>query len=210
MIEKSFDKSYKVTSRGVSQAALTRAANRLIAEYSLVFGGWCVPEEIKTISEKIKSCEEATEYEYEHSYESNGTGEKIYDKVKYANEARARAFWDSDEYGDPIYCVNWYFCASEFYTKRIGNQTLHAGTYHDIAKKTVKAKGKYRYFCTHRPPSVGVIPNGFISYDTYSRGQRYIGEVTYDQPPTDDDLYNWGLVVDKEWDKIRAAYLSEE
>lgn len=210
MIEKSFNKAYKVGVRGVSQTVLTRAANRLISEYSAVFGGWCVPEEIKAISEKIKNCEEATEYEYEHSYESGGTSEKIYDKVKYTNEARACAFWDRDEYGDPLFCVTWYFFAAEFYTKRVGNQTLHASTYHDIAKKAIKAKGKYRYFCTHRPPSGGVIPAGYVSYDSYGRGERYIGEVTYNQPPSDEELNNWGLVIDKEWSKIRAAYLSED
>ena len=54
MIEKTFDKAYKVGTRGVSQVALTRAANRLISEYKAVFGGWEIPEEIKEISEKIK------------------------------------------------------------------------------------------------------------------------------------------------------------
>ena len=210
MIEKTFDKAYKLGTRGVSQVALTRAANRLISEYKAVFGGWEIPEEIKEISEKIKSCEDSDGYEYEHSYESNGTGENIYDKVRYTEECRARTFWDSDEYGDPIYLVRWYFFSSEFYTKRVGNQTLRASTYHDIAKKAILAKGKYRYFCTHRPPSPGVIPNGFVSYDTYSPGQRYIGEVTYNEKPLTEELQNWGLIIDREWDKIRNAYLENE
>lgn len=209
MIEKSFDKAYKVGVHGISQVALTRAANRLVSEYTAVFGGWSIPEEIKEIAEQIKNCEPSTEYEYEHSYEINGTGERIYDKVKYTNEARALSFWDSDEYGDQLFCVKWYFFASEFYTKRVGNQTLYASTYHDIARKAVKAKGKYRYFCTHRPPSGGVIPAGYVSYDTYGRGECYLGEVTYNQQPSDKELNGWGLIIDRQWDKIRAAYLSE-
>lgn len=207
MIEKIFDKVYAVTINGIPQSTLTRAANRLIAEYAAAFGGWSVPDEITAIAEKIKQCEEAEMYEYESENEYGGTGDKTYDTVKYTNEARACAFWDTDEYGDTVYHVTWYFFASEYYTKRVGNQLLHAGTYQDIHKKALAAKGKYRYFCTHRPPTNGCIPSGFVSYDTYGRGERYIGEVTYNEQPPAAELENWGLVLDDNWDNIRLAFL---
>lgn len=71
-------------------------------------------------------------------------------------------------------------------------------------------KGKYRYFCTNRPPARGVIPEGFVSYDTYGRGERYIGEVTYNEKPADAELQNWGLVYDPDYERVRAYWLSED
>ena len=184
MIEKSFDKAYPININGIPQSTLTRAANRLLAEYAAAFGGWGgAPDEITAIAEKIKQGIDSEEYEYENEYDGGGIGNKVYDNVKYTNEARARAFWDTDEYNDPVYRVTWYFFASETYTKNIAGKTLRAGSYTDILKKVTAAKGKYRYFCTHRPPSRGIIPEGFISYDTYGRDERYIGEVTYDEQP---------------------------
>lgn len=208
MIEKSFDKAYPIKHfDGIPQSTLTRAANRLIAEYAAAFGGWGgVPDEITAIAEKIKQGVDSEEYEYENTYDGGSIGNKVYDNVKYTNEARARAFWDTDEYNDPVYRVTWYFFASETYTKNIAGKTLRAGSYHDILTKVTTAKGKYRYFCTHRPPSRGIIPDGFVSYDTYGRGERYIGEVTYNEQPPAEALRNWGLVLDPDWERIRAAY----
>ena len=210
MVEKVFNKCYPIGVNGVPQRTLTRAANRLIADYIAAFGGFYIPDEIKTIAKQIKIGEIAEGYNWEHEHELNGTGEKIYDKVKYTNEARARAYFDNDEYGDPMYCVDWYFFSSEHYKKRIGGVLLRANTYHDIYKKVTAAKGNYRYFCTHRPPSSGGIPSGYISYDAYSSGQNYLGEVTYNAPLKQSDLENWGLVLDTNWSDIRAALLGEE
>lgn len=153
MIEKFFDKTYKCD---VSQSTLTRAANRLISEYCCTFGNTVAPDELQEIAKQIKQCVDTTEYEDESNYEYNGYGERIYDKVKYTNEARARAFWDTDEYNDPVYRITWYFFKSESYTKRIGTQTIRGKSYNEILRKCAAAKGIYRYFCTHRPPSRGV------------------------------------------------------
>lgn len=211
MIEKSFDKTYEMRgSQGISQSALTRAANRLIAEYKEAFGAWGVPDEIKKIADKIKKCEDSDTYEDEGTNEYCGTGERDYDTVKYTHEARVHAFWDTDEWNEPVYCVNWYFFSSEYYTKRIGKQTLHASSFSDILRKATAAKGKYRYFCTHRSPSPGVIPEGFVSYDTYSQGMRYIGEVTYNEKPLGEELRNWGLIPDTGWEQLRKAYAGVE
>ena len=207
MIEKFFDKTYKCD---VSQSTLTRAANRLISEYCCTFGNTVAPDELQEIAKQIKQCVDTTEYEDESNYEYNGYGERIYDKVKYTNEARARAFWDTDEYNDPVYRITWYFFKSESYTKRIGTQTIRGKSYNEILRKCAAAKGIYRYFCTHRPPSRGVIPEGFVSYDTYSQDMRYIGEVTYNEKPSENELYAWGLVFDPDWEKIRTAYLEVE
>lgn len=206
MIEKSFEKSYPIGINGIAQSTLTRTANRLISEYSAVFGSWSIPDEIKDIAEKIKRGEEAEEYEYESANEYGGSYDKIYDTVKYTTEVRACALLDTDDYGDPVYYLRWYFFTSEYYTKHIAGQTIHATSHTEIVKKVTAVKGKYRYFCTHRPPSRGVIPEGYVSYDTYTRDARYIGEVTYDEQPSADALRNWGLIPDLEWERIRAAY----
>lgn len=207
MIEKCFDKTYEC---GVSQSTLTKAANRLIAEYCATFGSAVAPEELQEIAKQIKQCVDTTEYEERSTNEYRGDGSiQTYDTVKYVNEARARAFWDTDEYNDPVYCVTWYFFSSESYTKRIGDQIIRGRSYNEILRNATAAKGKFRYFCTHRPPTRGGIPDGFISYDTYGRGLRYIGEVTYNEQPPESELRAFGLVLDPDWEKIRTAYMGE-
>ncbi len=211
MIEKSFDKAYPIKVNGISKSALTRAANRLLEEYKAV--DCCtdsgIPDEIKAIVEKIKASVGSDEYEYEFTYDSPASPDRIYDSCKHTYEYRAHAFWDTDEYGDPVYRITWYFFTSESYSKRIAGKKIVASNYDDIYCKGLAAKGKYRYFCTHRPPSGGCIPKGFVSYDTYGRGERYIGEVTYNEQPTKEELSNWGLVFDPNWEAIRKAFLKE-
>lgn len=62
MIEKVFDKAYAITTREIPQSTLTRAANRLIAEYIAVFGDWGVPDEITAMAEKIKQGIDSDDY----------------------------------------------------------------------------------------------------------------------------------------------------
>lgn len=213
MIEKCFDKTYTLQGgRDIPQSTLTRVANRLLKEYIEVNGDYLVPDEIHAIVANIKCCKDTVTHDDEQEYERNCTehGDRAYDSCKTTYENHAYAEWDEDEYGDPVYHVYWYFYTSETYTKRVGQQTLRAGSYDDIVRKTYAAKGKYRYYCTHRPPSRGLIPEGYVSYETYLRGSRYIGEVTYNEKPTDRDLQNWGLVFDPEYERLRAAYTEVE
>lgn len=212
MIEKNFDKIYTPRLCDgddiILQSTLTRIANRLLKEYKEV--DCCsddnVPEEIKAIVEKIKAAEDSDEYEFECAFDIPADSEGVYDSCKNTYEYRAHAFWDTDEYNDTVYHVTWYFFTSEYYKKHIAGKTLYAGSYTEILKKVTAAKGKYRYFCTHRPPSRGVIPEGFVSYDTYSRWSRYLGEVTYNEQPSTEELRNWGLIFDKKWEEIRQVY----
>lgn len=213
MIEKNFDKVYEMTGHGgVPQSTLIRVANLLIKEYGEVNGSYGIPDEIQAIVDSIKKCVDSNEYEFEHDFEMGNTeyNDRLYDSCKTTYENRAHAFWDEDEYGTPVYRVTWYFFTSETYTKRVGNQTLRAGSHLGIIKKVYAAKGKYRYYCTHRPPSGGCIPEGYVSYDTYRRGSRYIGEATYNEKPSDHDLQNWGLVFDPEYERLRAIYTEVE
>lgn len=212
MIEKAFDKTYKIRIDGVPKNVLSRVANRLIKEYKEAncCGEIDVPNEIRTIAEQIKQGVESEEYEYEYVWDSPAASDRVYDSCKNTIENRVHAFWDEDEYDDTVYHVTWYFFSSEYYSKYIGGKKLTGGNYHDIFCKVIAAKGKYRYFCTHRPPSPGVIPDGFVSYDTYSSRERYVGEVTYNEKPSSDELENWGLIRDKNWDDICRAYEVEE
>lgn len=207
MIEKVFDKSYTIKHGGVSKSALTRAANRMLKEYAEAIGTGSVPDELAAVAENIKRGEDSEEYEFESSNEYGGTGNKVYDTVRYTTEARAHSFWSMDEYLDPIYNVMWYFFTSELYKKRIAGKTILAGSHTELLKKVTAAKGKYRYFCTHRPPSPGCVPKGYVSYDTYSQGYRYIGEVTYNEEPSKEELRVWGLVPDQDWEQMRRAYM---
>lgn len=212
MIEKSFAKAYTPSLKNgeyiIPQSTLTRIANRLLKEFKEVdhCSNDTIPEEIKAIVEKITAAADSDEYEYERTFDSPAHPERVYDNCKNTYEYRAHAFWDTNEENGPVYCITWYFYTSEWYTKCINGKKITAGSYQDINRKVAAAKGKYRYFCTHRPPSSGVIPNGFVSYDTYSQGLRYIGEVTYNIPPTSEDLRNWGLEPDDDWERIRKIY----
>lgn len=207
MIEKVFEKAYDpTTSRGA--AALKRVAKRLEKEYAEVDRSAVgnLPDEVKTIIEQIKNAEETKNYEYDFSYE-NSSHEGVYDTVKYTREYHIHAFWDCDEYGDSVYCVTWYLFFSERYTKRIGDRKLQGSSYMGILRKVITAKGRYRYFCAHRPPSWSVLPEGFVSYDVYPTGAEYCGEVTYNTAPSPDDIRRFGLVFDNEWEQIRAGYM---
>ncbi len=211
MVEMTFDKAYAPRIGGddlIPKSTLTRIANRLLKEYKAVdhCADYGIPEEIKAIAEKIKAAEDSDEYEFECTFDSPAPSDRTYDSCKNTYEYRAHAFWDTDDEGDPVYRITWYFYTSEWYTKHINGKKITAGKYDEIVRKVTAEKGKYRYFCTHRPPSRGIIPDGFVSYDTYGRGERYIGEVTYNEPPTREDLNNWGLVIDPDWERIRKAY----
>ena len=213
MIEKAFDKTYKMKGcREIPQSTFTRIANRLLKEYVEVNGSYGIPDELQAVIDTIQRGEDTDAYEFEHDFETSNTeyNDRTYDTCKTSYENRAHAFWDEDEYGEPVYHVTWYFFVSETYTKRVGSQTLRAGSYSKILRATYAAKGKYRYYCTHRPPSGGCIPEGYVSYDTYRRGSRYIGEVTYNEKPSDHDLQYWGLVFVPEYERLRAIYTEVE
>ncbi len=209
MIEKNFDKMYAMKGcREIPQSTFTRIANRLLKEYVEVNGNLLIPEEIQAIVDAIKRGKDTDEYDYDHTYEINCVerNDRTYDTCKTMYENHARAFWDTDEYGDPVYHATWYFFTSETYTKRVGNQTIRAGSYSEINRKVYAAKGKYRYYCTHRPPSPGLIPAGFISYETYLRGSEHIGEVTYNEKPDAAELTALGLVFDPNYAPRRKIY----
>jgi len=213
MIEKAFDKTYAMKGcHDIPQSTFTRIANRLLKEYIAVNGDYCIPDEIKAIVDAIKQGKDSEQYDDENDYEISNTtyDDREYDTCKISYENRAHVFWDEDEYGDSVYHATWYFFTSATYTKRVGKQVLRAGTHTEILRKVYAAKGKYRYYCTHRPPSGGCIPEGYVSYETYRQGSRHIGEVTYNEKPSEHDLQNWGLVFDPEYERLRAAYTEVE
>lgn len=209
MIEKTFYKEYHIHGNGPSRATLARVAKRMLAEFKEAFG-YDAGEELQVVATKIRECEDSEEYEYEYSYDEGRDSKSVFDNAHYSYEARAYAHWTTDEYCDPIYAVRWYFFSTECYTKRIGGKTIYAGSYGQILRKGISEKGVYRYFCTHRPPSGGCVPSGFISYDTYKYGERYLGEVTYNAPPNNEELQRWGLVIDHDWTSMREAFLGTD
>lgn len=206
MIEKTFEKSYPLP---VSPQILGRLAKRFIKEYTETVSTY-IPPEVASAVEKIKAGEEV-EY-YEDSYSSNKMhsterGYRTYDNAMYQTEEHFSATIETDEYGDPVYCVSWYFFSVNKYEKRIGDKVIKATDYTEMIRKGYEARGKYRYFCTHRPPTSGCIPRGFISYETYLDGSKEIGEVTYDVKPPEDELQKWGLVFDDRYEKERNAFV---
>uniref|UniRef100_A0A6M3LRU4 Defence against restriction A C-terminal domain-containing protein n=1 Tax=viral metagenome TaxID=1070528 RepID=A0A6M3LRU4_9ZZZZ len=51
---------------------------------------------------------------------------------------------------------------------------------------------KYYYACTHRPPSPGAVPRGFIEYLSSDKRGRY-GVIAYTRILTDVEVYNYEL-----------------
>ena len=51
---------------------------------------------------------------------------------------------------------------------------------------------KYYYACTHRPPSPGAVPRGFIEYLSSDKRGRY-GIIAYTRILTDVEVYNYEL-----------------
>lgn len=206
MIEKIFEKEYPIRGNSPSKSTLTRLSNRMLAEFKEALG-YEAGEYLKAIAEKIREGEDSEEYEYEYDYDGGRDSRSIYDNVHYSYEARAHACWTTDEYYDLVYSVRWYFFSSESYTKRIGKKNIRASSFGQILRKGMAEKGKYRYFCTHRPPSGGCVPSGYITLDTYKCGERYLGEVTYDEQPSAQELNAWGLIFDADWADMRKAFL---
>jgi hypothetical protein len=210
MIEKTFEKTYDA---GAKNGVLTRVANRLIKEYNEAIGKeYGLPDEVNAAAEKIKQMQEVESYEdeFRHTVPCTFRGDRPYDTVTYEYQVNISAYWEKDEYGDDVFAVRWYFFNSQYYVKRIGNQKITGKDLETIIRKGYAARGKYRYFCTHRPPAPYCIPNGYVSYETYYQGSEQIGEVTYNEQPPAAELQNWGLILDKDYERVRAAYMGAE
>lgn len=198
MKEKTHEVSIKVLA---PQASFTRAANRFIKDYKEVYGS-CVPTDIEEAWGKIK---EGLKVEHtDHEHKDTLFGNRDYDRVEIISEFYYSAGYEIDEYGEDFYEAQWYFFENWIYYKEyFGHKFI--GSLENIHRETFKAKGEIRYYCTHCPPDRGCIPEGFITYDTYRPDERYCGEVTYNEAPSDYELDKWGLILDKEYPLERAA-----
>lgn len=205
MIEKSFKRTYDLMS---PQSSFTRAANKLLKEYKEVFGD--VPDEdVLKAAEHIKNCDavESLDYEFTHTFTSLGDEMGGGYTVKTTWEYHISAGADTDDYGNPVFYVDWYLFKGECYSAQIGARKISAADYRRFMQKCTAAKGKYRYFCTHRPPSGGCIPDGYVSYETYGRDARHIGEATYERLLDDREAANWGLTFDEGYEERRKYWL---
>ena len=61
-----------------------------------------------------------------------------------------------------------------------------------LAALIITQMNKYYYACTHRPPSPGAVPRGFIGYDANDKRGRY-GVIVYNRILTDIEQYNYEL-----------------
>lgn len=211
MKEKSFDRCYDLTS---PKATFTRAANRFLKEYEEV--NRFLTDEARAFAAAVKAVEEyindtSEEYDSGKQY-SSGEGFRDYNYYRTTSEFQYQALFDTDEYGEPVYSVRWYLFEVTKYTKYLRGSGLEKSStdLEELARWTREKRGKYRYFCTHRPPSPGGIPRGYTTYEEYSSRSRYCGEVTYDEKPDEREAYNWGLVLDPDWERERQAWLGEE
>jgi len=213
MKEKSFDRNYPLDG---AQAGFTRAANRFLKEYEEVNG--FLTDKAREFAEAVKNVREfRNDNSEEDNYDSgkiysSGEGFREYSFCQTTGEYQFYAIFDTDDYGEPVYAVHWYLYEVTKYTKILkGSGAKRTSTDHtELTKWTHQNRGKYRYFCTHRPPANGCIPEGFITYEEYSTRSRYCGEVTYNEKPDNESVYEWGLTLDPEWENERAAWLEEE
>ena len=207
MIEKSYEKEVELTA---SQSVLTRLANRLIKDWCEVNETSTPSDEIKEVAEKIKNMEDVEDVDTHLTWTSDSYfyyGRRDYDKVNRTYEEQYSAFVSIV---DDCYYVRWYFFTNSQYEKRIGDKVYRARTSEEIIRENYRHRGKYRYYCTHRPPSPGGIPEGYVHYEQYRQGSEHLGEVTYDEKPSDHDCEVWGLVLDKDYEREREMWLKDE
>ena len=207
MKEKAFKQEYSLF---VPQSTFTRAANKMLKDAAEVFGSF-IYDEIKAAAEHIKKQEdfEPLDLDEKHTHTARGDAYGSAYTLETSDEYHILGGSDKDEYGEPTYCVDWYFFTVDRYTATIGGKKITATNHADFMRKQMEAKGEYRYFCTHRPPSLGCIPEGAVSFESYASGNRYIGEATYNRELTDEEAENWGLVLDTDYTSRRAYWLSE-
>lgn len=207
MIEKAFKQEYSFFA---PQATFTRAANRMMKDATAVFGSF-VYDEIVAAASHIQKKEDFEPLDFDRKVTQSVRGDE--NASAYTRETTEEYYIlggaDKDEYGEPTYFVDWYFFTSDRYTSTVGGQKITATDHSDLIRKQWAAKGKYRYFCTHRPPSLGCIPADAISFEGYGCGHRYIGEATYNRELTDEEADRWGLVLDTRYAERRARLLKE-
>lgn len=211
-IEKSFHRRYGIPkTEAALKSIFTRAANRFLKDYRAAFGTSDVPEEINTVAEAIRAGREVGDIDCTETYDGvwYGGDYRHYDSYKRTDEIQYGTCYDKDEYGDGVYDVRWYFYSVTMFKKTIAGETKTTSDPSALYIWSIQKRGKYRYFCTHRPPSGGCIPTGYVSYEQYSPRSRYCGEATYNEHPDEKELYEWGLIPDPEWEQTREYYLQE-
>lgn len=210
--EKSFEKRYRIpNTEAALKAIFTRAANRFLKEYRAAFGSGDVPDDINAVAEAIRAGREVEDVDYTENYDGAwyGGDYRHYDSYKRTDEVQYGTCYDKDEYDNDVYFVRWYFYSVTVFKKTIAGETKTTTDPTEHYKWSFQKRGKYRYFCTHRPPSGGCIPAGYASFEQYARYSRYCGEATYNEPPEQSTLDEWGLIPDPEWERTREHYTQD-
>lgn len=185
-----------------------RAANRFIKEYKETFRTDYLPAEIQAAADKLKLSEtiELVDDEFKHDMFFPGTEPRT---AKSAGEWHVSGYWEQDEYGEDYYEFSYYFFERSWYEARLMG-VLHSGSFAKVRKECYQQMGEFKYLCNHRPPARGCIPEGYETYTEYPRSHRYCGEVTYNAAPDSEELYKWGLELDKEWPELRKNVLEQD
>ncbi len=208
-MEKSFKKPFPITA---SKTVLGNAAKRFLKEFEQVWG--YMTDDAEEFAAAIRSGEEFgySEDDYDSGEQRSNTANIGVYTFRVKVEYYFYAEYDTDDYGDPCYLVSWYLYTVTVYTKYLKGTGIKISftDYTRLVKWTYRERGKYRYFCTHRPPSAGCIPDGFTNYEVYLSGSRYIGEVTYNEKPDEEEAKNFGLIFDEGWESERAAAMAME
>lgn len=208
MKKKTFKKDFMLNKKSFKQSELTKIAHLMLEEYREVFDS-TPSDDIAYIAEQIKKHENIEPFEDCYTYTSNGYRDE-YAICESTIEVRISATNKTDEDGNTIYTIYWHFYANDIYTAYINGKKLVSDDRTEIIALTTAEKGKYRYFCTHRPPTKGCIPEGFITYVAYSVLDTFKGEVTYNQDPAEEELKRWGLVPDPTWQEVQRIRMGDQ
>jgi len=168
----------------------TRLANRFLKDCKEVLG--MVPDEVQSAADAVRQGKLLSDTE------DSGSIPRSYCLFGVYREKKWEWRFSADE-EDGRYILDYYFFSSERFDRTYCGVKHVAGSMQDLGEQICRRKGPIRYFCTHRPPARGCIPEGYATYEEYPRGQRWIGEVTYFTPPPDSELRRWGLQIDPDW-----------
>ncbi len=171
-------------------SVFSRLANRFLKDCKEVLG--MVPDEVQSAADAVRQGKLLSDTE-----DSGKIPRSYWMYGVYWEKSWEWRFFADEE--DGRYVLDYYFFSSEKFDRTYCGVKHIAGNMQELREQICRRKGPIRYFCTHRPPARGCIPEGFATYEEYPRGQRWIGEVTYFTPPPDSELTRWGLQLDPDW-----------
>lgn len=179
----------------IVQSSFTKICKRFIADVEAVYGSSPYPDELQRAIEALKKGETYSEDPYQNTWQFWFKEKDCV--VKYIHEFHISLAHEVDERTlKPVYVFDWWLFERVYYEKHFAGQKIVAEDYEQLDAKTNALKGKHRYYCNHRPPAKGCIPDDFVTiqrYHDYPKYNNHVGEASYNRELSVEECRQWGL-----------------